>query len=226
MRKCESILKRDILIDERTHTYYLDGIQVDKPSVSKLIELLPQHIFDTSFSNTEQGRSILENAINRKLHLHKIAENFIKDKIEIECCGINTHAEMKDWLLWVLNKISVDYPESEGWEIISELSMVGKNYVGTLDILLINTKLGKYVIGDIKTTKLLAKNKEALQLVLYNELLNERFKQVKFSGLELQNYFVINCNNENKSIYLIDENTKEQAINEMKKVLEILKSLK
>lgn len=55
MKKCESILRRDILIDERTHKYYLDGIEVDKPSVSKLVELLPHHIFDTSFSNTEEG---------------------------------------------------------------------------------------------------------------------------------------------------------------------------
>lgn len=226
MKKCEKILKRNILIDERTHKYYLESVEVDKPSVSELVELLPHHIFDTSFSNTPEGKTILENARNRGLHLHKIAENFIKSQIEDDCCFISIHSEMKVWLLWVLNKISVDYPESEGWEIISELSMVGKNYVGTLDILLINIKLKKYVIGDIKTTKLLAKNKEALQLVLYNELLNERFKQVKLSGLELQNYFVINCNNENRSVYLIDENTKAQAIKEMKEIFDILKLLK
>lgn len=226
MKKCESILRRDILIDERTYKYYLDCIEVDKPSVSKLVELLPHHIFDTSFSNTEEGKLILENAINRGLHLHKIAENFIKNTTEDDCCMINVHSEMKTWLLWVLNKIKADYPESAGWEIISELSMVGKNYVGTLDILLINNKLKKYVIGDIKTAKLLAKNKEALQLVLYNELLNERFKQVRFSGFELQSYFVINCNNENRSVYLIDETTKKEAINEMKEILNILKSLK
>ncbi|WP_029511833.1 MULTISPECIES: hypothetical protein [Mesoplasma] len=157
--------------------------------------------------NCISHKQILDLAIARDIHLHKIAENFINEKTTENCCEINSHFEIKDWLLWVLNKIFNDYPESEGWEIISELSMIGKEYVEILDLLLINTKLKKYVIGDIKTTKLLVKNKEALQVVLYNDLLKERFKQVKFSGFVLQSFFVINCNLINKQIYLIDEET-------------------
>ncbi|AAT76011.1 unknown protein [Mesoplasma florum L1] len=226
MKKVKKILERNILIEELTHKYYLDGIEVNKPSVSKLIDLLPHHVFDTSFAETPEGQQILDLAIARGKHLHKIAENFINEKVTKNCCEIKSHFEMKEWLLWVLNKISNDYPESEGWEIISELSMIGKEYVGTLDLLLINTKLKKYVIGDIKTTKLLAKNKEALQVVLYNDLLKERFKQVKFSGFELQSFFVINCNLINKQIYLIDEETLLKANTEKEEILAILKSLK
>ncbi|AGY41768.1 hypothetical protein mflW37_7010 [Mesoplasma florum W37] len=226
MKKVKKILERNILIEELTHKYYLDGIEVNKPSVSKLIDLLPHHVFDTSFAETPEGQQILDLAITRGIHLHKIAENFINEKITKNCCEIKSHFEMKEWLLWVLNKISNDYPESEGWEIISELSMIGKEYVGTLDLLLINTKLKKYVIGDIKTTKLLAKNKEALQVVLYNDLLKERFKQVKFSDFELQSFFVINCNLINKQIYLIDEETLLKANTEKEEILAILKSLK
>ncbi|ATI73606.1 hypothetical protein CG002_03300 [Mesoplasma florum] len=226
MKKVKKILERNILIEELTHKYYLDGIEVNKPSVSKLIDLLPHHVFDTSFAETPEGQQILDLAIARGIHLHKIAENFINEKVTKNCCEIKSHFEMKEWLLWVLNKISNDYPESEGWEIISELSMIGKEYVGTLDLLLINTKLKKYVIGDIKTTKLLAKNKEALQVVLYNDLLKERFKQVKFSGFELQSFFVINCNLINKQIYLIDEETLLKANTEKEEILAILKSLK
>ncbi|AVN61315.1 hypothetical protein [Mesoplasma florum] len=226
MKKVRKILERNILIEELTHKYYLDGIEVNKPSVSKLIDLLPHHVFDTSFAETPEGQQILDLAIARGIHLHKIAENFINEKVTKNCCEIKSHFEMKEWLLWVLNKISNDYPESEGWEIISELSMIGKEYVGTLDLLLINTKLKKYVIGDIKTTKLLAKNKEALQVVLYNDLLKERFKQVKFSGFELQSFFVINCNLINKQIYLIDEETLLKANTEKEEILAILKSLK
>ncbi|ATI74300.1 hypothetical protein [Mesoplasma florum] len=226
MKKVKKILERNILIEELTHKYYLDGIEVNKPSVSKLIDLLPHHVFDTSFAETPEGQQILDLAIARGIHLHKIAENFINEKVTKNCCEIKSHFEMKEWLLWVLNKISNDYPESEGWEIISELSMIGKEYVGTLDLLLINTKLKKYVIGDIKTTKILAKNKEALQVVLYNDLLKERFKQVKFSGFELQSFFVINCNLINKQIYLIDEETLLKANTEKEEILAILKSLK
>ncbi|AVN64019.1 hypothetical protein CG006_03510 [Mesoplasma florum] len=226
MKKVRKILERNILIEELTHKYYLDGIEVNKPNVSKLIDLLPHHVFDTSFAETPEGQQILDLAIARGIHLHKIAENFINEKATKNCCEINSHFEMKEWLLWVLNKISNDYPESEGWEIISELSMVGKEYVGTLDLLLINTKLRKYVIGDIKTTKLLAKNKEALQVFLYNDLLKERFKQVKFSGFELQSFFVINCNLINKQIYLIDEETLTKANTEKEEIFAILKSLK
>ncbi|ATZ21901.1 hypothetical protein [Mesoplasma tabanidae] len=226
MKKIQKLLRRNILIDERTHKYYLDGVEVEKPSVTKLVDLLSHHVFDTSFAETPEGKEILEFAITRGLHLHKVAEEFINNGTTNNCCQANSHSEMKEWLLWVLNKISIDYPESEGWEIISELSLIGKEYVGTLDILLINSKLKKYVIGDIKTTKLLAKNKEALQVVLYNELLKERFKQVKFSDFELQSFFVINCNNINKQIYLIDDETLEIAIKEKQEILSILKSLK
>ncbi|ATQ35828.1 hypothetical protein MENTO_v1c06980 [Mesoplasma entomophilum] len=226
MKKVEKILKNNVFIDERTHKYYLNGIEVEKPSVTKLMDLLPHHVFDTSFAKTSEGKQILEFGIIRGLHLHKIAENFINNGVEKSCCQTYSHAEMKDWLISVLNKITIDFPESEGWEIISELSMIGKEYVGTLDILIINSKLKKYVIGDIKTTKLLAKNKEALQVVLYNELLKERFKEVKFSNFELQSYFVINCNNINKQIYLIDDETLENALKEKDEIFSILKSLK
>ncbi|PPE04441.1 hypothetical protein EELLY_v1c01160 [Entomoplasma ellychniae] len=226
MEKIENILRQEIFIDEESHKYYLKGVEINRPSVSAIMQYLPQYVFDDSFAETQEGKEILVNAITRGLHLHKIAEVWLKDRQERTCCNLYGHLEMKRWLLKILQKITNDYNEEDGWEIISELSMVGERYVGTLDILLINNKTKQYLIGDIKTTRHPDLQKETLQLTLYKHLLEERFNEININDMKLNNYFVINCNKINKEVYFMSENIQKIAEKHTLEIFEILKSKK
>lgn len=182
-------------VDKRTHRYYIDA-----PSVSAIVD----RIFP--FPKHEIDKDILRKAIKRGQCIHKRAELYIKNKVDLGCaCGIQSHDKQWEWLKKELDNLVVNNPEIERVE--SELSFlhIEPTYTGTID-LTIYFNNGDVLVIDLKTGR---KKYEAeyCQLSLYKRHIDSLNKQ-------RANILILNSNSREAydPTFLIDKKDLDQRL--------------
>tara|TARA_R110000803_G_scaffold205628_1_gene272427 strand:- start:265 stop:981 length:717 start_codon:yes stop_codon:yes gene_type:complete len=197
---------KSLTFDEPNHIYFVKGERI-KSSVSKILKIF---VGDTDFGkiaqsidrrdNLPQGTTSTLWDLNSKISLsigtraHYFGEMYSFHRNLIPTSGYE-EAIVKFWN---------DLPDHIV-PAIMELQMYHKDYMfaGTGDILLYNTKTGKYIIGDYKTNKDLFKNHKGkkmlgpfshlLDMALNHYQLQLSFYQILFEqvGLEVEGRKVI-----------------------------------
>ncbi|QHX36056.1 hypothetical protein STIUS_v1c05020 [Spiroplasma sp. TIUS-1] len=149
-------------------------IPYEIPSVTTLVSLL------YPFPETKIDKDILRQAIDKGVCVHDRISEYIKYDTESKCKHVyynivdKTHQTEYSWLKSQLeqfikiNKIT---------EYYSEVSMANDYYTGTFDLLYKDND-DLWHLVDFKTTTRFYKEKESLQLRLYEKLIIDNFEDV------------------------------------------------
>jgi hypothetical protein len=183
---------------EQGHKYTVNNVEYT--SVSKIIEnFIPKKDFNKIAKITAKKRGVDVNDLLgewKKLNVtacdlgsetHNFGEIYVRIKFFDE--KFNLTIDPSHGHKMAVLKFWKDLP-SYIIPIVVEFRMFSSvyQYAGTLDILLYNTKTGKFIIGDYKTNKDIFKNfKHEKMLSPFNDLLDMPYNhyQVQFSLYEL-----------------------------------------
>lgn len=183
---------RQLDFDEETHTYHIDGEQVE--SVTQLLK----RVFPDKYSDIPA--SVLKQASERGTQVHKA--------IEAYCKGFDDGSdEVKDFKF--LQKHYGFIPIENELPII--LDFGNKTFAGTTDMIF---KMDDVLcLADIKTTSELDKNYLGYQLNLYKIGVEQSY------GYEIKDLYGIHLKNGKRKLVKIPIVSEEQLYESIKEIL-------